>query len=139
MNILVAHNTYQQPGGEDQVFFAETALLEAYGHRVIRYQLRNDEVDRKSKISLFADTVWNRRTAQELRELIREERVQLLHMHNTFPLISPSCYYAAQREGIPVVQTLHNYRLICPSANFYRDEAVCTDCMGKAYAWPAVK
>jgi glycosyltransferase involved in cell wall biosynthesis len=139
MNILIAHNTYQQPGGEDQVFYAEAGLLEAYGHRVIRYQLHNDEVDRKNKISLLADTIWNRRTARELRELIHDERVNVLHAHNTFPLISPSCYYAAEREGIPVVQTLHNYRLLCPSANFYRNEAVCTDCIGRVYAWPAVK
>jgi glycosyltransferase involved in cell wall biosynthesis len=138
MNILLIHNFYQQPGGEDQVFRAEAALLEAHGHRVIRFQEHNEGVNQRSTIELATDTIWNRWTFKQLRTLIREGQVDLMHVHNTFPLISPACYYAAGAEAIPVVQTLHNYRILCPSATLFRDGAVCEDCLGKRVAWPAV-
>jgi glycosyltransferase involved in cell wall biosynthesis len=138
MNILLIHNFYRQPGGEDQVFRAEAALLEAYGHTVIRFQEHNDSVKELSSIELAADTIWNRWTFKQLRTLIREGRVDLMHVHNSFPLISPACYYAAGAEAIPVVQTLHNYRVLCPSATLFRDGAVCEDCLGKRIPWPSV-
>jgi glycosyltransferase involved in cell wall biosynthesis len=138
MNILLIHNFYQQPGGEDQVFRAEAALLEAHGHKVIRFQEHNEGVKQRSTVELVTDTIWNRWTFRQLRTLIREGQVDLMHVHNTFPLISPACYYAAGAEAIPVVQTLHNYRVICPSATLFRDGAVCEDCLGKRLPWPAV-
>lgn len=138
MNILLIHNFYQQPGGEDQVFRAEAALLEAHGHKVIRFQEHNDGVKERSMVELATDTVWNRWTFKQLRTLIREGQVDLMHVHNTFPLISPSCYYAAGAEAIPVVQTLHNYRVLCPSATLFRDGGVCEDCVGRRMPWPAV-
>jgi glycosyltransferase involved in cell wall biosynthesis len=138
MNILLIHNFYQQPGGEDQVFRAEAALLEAHGHNVIRFQEHNEGVKQRSTLELATDTIWNRWTFKQLRTLVREGQVDLMHVHNTFPLISPACYYAAGAEAIPVVQTLHNYRILCPSATLFRSGAVCEDCLGKRIAWPAV-
>ena len=138
MKVLAIHNRYQQPGGEDQVFLAETALLESYGHRVVRYSTHNDRVVEMSRLALAANTVWNSSTYQELRALIRRERPLVAHFHNTFPLVSPAGYYAARAEGVPVVQTLHNYRLLCPNALFFRDGGVCEDCMGKFVTWPGV-
>src|SRR5918995_7060232 len=138
MKILLAHNEYQQPGGEDQVFAAEAALLESHGHRVLRYRVHNDQVAGMDPVTLAGSTVWNRSTHRELRTLIRQERPQVAHFHNTLPLISPAGYYAAKAEGVPVVQTLHNYRLLCPNALFFRDGGVCEDCMGKAITWPGV-
>jgi glycosyltransferase involved in cell wall biosynthesis len=138
MNILLIHNFYQQPGGEDQVFRAEAALLEAHGHKVIRFQEHNEGVKQRSTFELATDTIWNRWTFKQLRTLIREGQVDLMHVHNTFPLISPACYYAAGAEAIPVVQTLHNYRVLCPSATLFRNGAVCEDCLGKRIPWPSV-
>lgn len=138
MNILLVHNFYQQPGGEDQVFRAEAALLESHGHKVIRFQEHNEGVNERSSIELATDTIWNRWTFRQLRTLIREGQVDLMHVHNSFPLISPACYYAAGAEAIPVVQTLHNYRLLCPAATLFRDGSVCEDCLGKRVPWPAV-
>jgi glycosyltransferase involved in cell wall biosynthesis len=138
MNILLVHNSYQQPGGEDQVFELEASLLEAHGHRVIRFQEHNDGVKERSNLELLSDTVWNRWITRQLRTLIREGNVDVMHVHNTFPLISPACYYAASAEGVPVVQTLHNYRLLCPSATLYRNGGVCEDCLGKRLPWPAI-
>ena len=138
MKVLAVHNRYQQPGGEDQVFLAETALLESYGHRVVRYSTHNDRVADMNRLALVGNTLWNSSTYRELRALIRRERPHVAHFHNTFPLISPAGYYAARAEGVPVVQTLHNYRLLCPNALFFRDGGVCEDCMGKFVPWPGV-
>jgi len=137
MNILAVHNSYQQPGGEDQVFALETALLERHGHRVIRYQVHNNQMPGYSP-SLAGRVIWNRESYRRARAAIRDERIELVHVHNTFPLISPSVYYAAKREGVPVVQTLHNYRLLCVNATLFRDGHPCTDCVAKPLPWPGV-
>ena len=136
--VLLLHNHYQQPGGEDQVFANEGALLEAHGHEVLRYALHNDAVAGMSRAHLVKATIWNGTTYRDLRALMRSERPHVAHFHNTFPLISPAAYYAAKAEGVPVVQTLHNYRLLCPNALFFRDGRACEDCLGKAVPWPGV-
>jgi glycosyltransferase involved in cell wall biosynthesis len=138
MKILAVHNRYQRPGGEDQVFVDETALLETRNHRVLRYEVHNDQVKHVNRLTLAKDTVWNTSAYRELRALIRRERPDVVHFHNTLPLVSPAGYYAAKAEGAPVIQTLHNYRLLCPVALFFRDGRVCEDCMGKAVPWPGV-
>jgi glycosyltransferase involved in cell wall biosynthesis len=138
MKILAVHNRYQRPGGEDQVFVDETALLEARDHRVLRYEVHNDQVEQVNRLTLAKDTVWNTPAYRELGALIRRERPDVVHFHNTLPLVSPAGYYAARAEGVPVIQTLHNYRLLCPVALFFRDGRVCEDCMGKAVPWPGV-
>lgn len=138
VKILAVHNGYQQPGGEDQVFLAEVALLESRGHRVVRYTKHNDELTGANRLTSAGKALWNSGAYKELRALIRQERPHVAHFHNTFPLISPAGYYAARAEGVPVVQTLHNYRLLCPNALFFRDGGVCEDCLGKAVPWPGV-
>ena len=138
MKILAVHNRYQRPGGEDQVFVDETALLETRNHRVLRFEVHNDQVKHVNRLTLAKDTVWNTSAYRELRALIRRERPDVVHFHNTLPLVSPAGYYAARAEGVPVIQTLHNYRLLCPVALFFRDGRVCEDCMGKAVPWPGV-
>ncbi|HET6660666.1 MAG TPA: glycosyltransferase family 4 protein [Rubrobacter sp.] len=138
MKILAVHNRYQRPGGEDQVFVDETALLESRNHRVLRYEVHNDQVKQVNRLTLAKDTVWNTSAYRELGALIRRERPDVVHFHNTLPLVSPAGYYAARAQGVPVIQTLHNYRLLCPVALFFRDGGVCEDCMGKAVPWPGV-
>ena len=134
----MAHNMYQEPGGEDQVYFAESALLKQQGHEVLNYETHNNRIDSMNRLELIGKTLWNASVYRELETLIRDERPDVVHFHNTFPLISPSGYYVAKSEGIPVVQTLHNYRLLCPDALFFRDGGVCEDCMGKPIPWPGV-
>jgi glycosyltransferase involved in cell wall biosynthesis len=139
LRILVAHNFYQQPGGEDGVFDVETAMLESRGHEVHRFVVHNDQVEGMSRLALVGATVWNRGIYAELRAMVRQHRLEVVHFHNTFPLISPAAYSAARAGGAAVVQTLHNFRLLCPSACFYRDGRVCEECLGKSVPWPAVK
>lgn len=138
MRVLTAHNFYQQPGGEEQIFATESALLESHGHEVVRYTLSNDEIKGANPLLLAKNTVWNSEIYQAVRSLIRQEKPQIAHFHNTFPMISPAAYYAAKDEGIPVVQTLHNYRLLCPNALFFREGRVCEDCLGKPIPFPGV-
>lgn len=138
MKVMVVHNRYQQAGGEDRVFWTETDLLEAHGHRVLRYCLHNDQIAGMNRLILAGKALWNSSAYQELRALMSGERPEVVHFHNTFPLVSPAGYYAAKAEGVPVIQTLHNYRLLCPDALFFRNGRVCEDCMGKVIPWPGV-
>ncbi len=139
MKILQCHNFYQQPGGEDQVFHDEAHLLRSYGHEIIQFTRHNDVLRDMPAWQAAVRTVWNRETVRELRSTIRKERPAIVHFTNTFPLISPAAYYAARKEGVKVVQSLHNYRLLCPNAQFLRDGRVCESCLLKAVPWPAVR
>ncbi len=138
VKVVVAHNFYQQAGGEDQVYRAEVELLREFGHAVVPFEVHNDAVGGMGKLALAKATVWNGSIAGRLGEVVRRERADVVHFHNTFPLISPASYYAARRAGAAVVQTLHNFRLMCPVALFYRDGHPCEDCLGKPLAWPGV-
>ncbi|WP_121971345.1 glycosyltransferase family 4 protein [Leptolyngbya sp. BC1307] len=138
MRILIAHNFYQQGGGEDNIFATEVDMLESYGHYVKRFTVNNNEIEKTHPLSLAKNTVWNNKIYKELRSIIRDEKIQIAHFHNTFPLFSPSSYYAAKAEGIPVVQTLHNYRLLCPNALFFREGRVCEDCLGSRLKLPSI-
>jgi glycosyltransferase involved in cell wall biosynthesis len=138
MKVLLCHNYYQQRGGEDESFAAEANLLESRGHAVLRYTLHNDAIDGMSRLDLARKTLFNREVYAELRRLIRSERPDVVHCTNTFPLVSPAACYAARAEGVPVVQALRNYRLLCPNALLLRDGRVCEDCLGKSVPWPAV-
>jgi glycosyltransferase involved in cell wall biosynthesis len=138
LKVLACHNHYQQPGGEDESFEAEVRLLESHGHAVVRYTLHNDAIAGMSRWEAAARTLWNRQVYSELRSRIRRERPDVVHFTNTFPLISPAAHHAARREGVAVVQSLRNYRLLCPNALFLRNGVVCEDCLGKRVAWPGV-
>jgi glycosyltransferase involved in cell wall biosynthesis len=138
MKILLCHNYYQQRGGEDQSFEAESRLLESRGHDVLRFTQHNDVIDGMGRLEVAVDTLWNRRTYGEVRSLLRRQRPEVMHCTNTFPLISPAVYYAARAEGVPVVQSLRNYRLLCANGYLLRDNRVCEDCVSKALPWPAV-
>lgn len=135
--ILLVHNAYQQRGGEDAVVEAEAALLQAHGHAVMRYERHNDELVGHGRLSAAADALWSTRTFREVQTLCRQWRPDIVHAHNTFPLVSPSLYWAADRARVPVVQTLHNFRLVCPQALMLRENKVCEDCVGRV-PWRAV-
>src|SRR5579883_2620457 len=138
MKVLVAHNYYQQSGGEDQCVAAELAMLKARGHEVTHYRLHNETIGEKGRLHVASGTIWNPQSYRDLRDTIRAARPDIVHFHNTFPLISPSGYYAARAENVPVVQTLHNFRLLCARADLFRAGKVCEDCIGKPIVWPGV-
>lgn len=132
--VLIVHNYYQIPGGEDTVVANEKKLLEEYGHEVLLYSRNNSELRHFSKLQklmLPITTVFNPKTYLEVKRVIRENNVDVVHVHNTLNLISPSVYYAALSCKVPVVQTIHNFRLLCPGATFYRDGHICEDCVSQ--------
>jgi len=140
VKILIVHNSYQQPGGEDVVVQRESALLAANGHQVRTHfrdsaEMRRLGPLRKMELSLAA--IWARNTHHELRNLLLQEKPDLAHFHNIFPLISPSGYFACFNAGVPVVQTLHNYRLLCAGGTLFRDGAPCEDCREHGL-WPGI-
>jgi len=132
VNILLVHNTYQQPGGEDVVFKQERRMLENKGHRVTTYERSNWEANEYTglrQISLARTTIWSSDTRREFLQTLRTQKPDVVHVHNTFPMISPSIYSACSERKVPVVQTLHNYRLLCPTATLFRDGKVCEECI----------
>lgn len=137
LRVLVAHNAYQQRGGEDAVVEAEVSMLRGHGHAVELYQRHNDDLRGMGALAAGRDSLWSSRTGTDMAALIAGFKPDLVHSHNTFPLISPSLYAASAAAGIPVVQTLHNYRLLCLDATFQRDGRPCEDCLGK-FPWRGV-
>ncbi len=131
MKVLAIHTYYQQPGGEDEVFAAETALLREKGHEVHTLVFHNRDLKGLPPWRQSALTLWNGGAYRQVREVIRDIRPHLVHMHNTFPLASPAIIRAAKAEGVPVVMTLHNYRLLCVDALFLREGCVCEACLGR--------
>lgn len=132
LKILQVHNYYQIPGGEDTVVANEKKLLEDHGHKVIQYSRNNSELKEFSKfrkLLLPFTTVFNPRTYKEIKKIIKEQNIDIVHVHNTLNLISPAVYYAALSCKAPVVQTVHNFRLLCPGATFYRDGHICEECV----------
>ncbi|MDX1502564.1 MAG: glycosyltransferase family 4 protein [Thermoanaerobaculia bacterium] len=139
MRVLLAHNRYTQPSGEDVAFAAEAALLRRHGHEVIEFTRDNAAVEDLGRLALLAHTVWSRQSYRELREVVADNRVEVAHFHNTLPLISPAGLVAAKAAGAATVQTLHNYRLLCPSAVLFRQGRPCHDCLGRRFALPGVR
>lgn len=134
LNILIVHNRYQFAGGEDTVVRQDAALLEEHGHRVSFYTRNNDELKsftKMQKLFLPFTTVFSLKSYREIRKAIQENQIDIVHVHNTLPLISYSAYYAAKKEGCKLVQTIHNFRLVCPNALFYRNGHICEDCLKK--------
>lgn len=131
MRVLIAHNAYLQRGGEDVVVEQEAELLRSHGHDVIPYRRDNREIALLGRLQLGMDTVWSRKTRDELRALMARTRPDVVHVHNTLPLVSPSVYWAANERGTPVVQTLHNFRLTCPQGVLLRGGAICERCVGR--------
>lgn len=133
-HVLIVHNEYQYAGGEDVVVRQDAQLLESHGHQVTFYRRNNEELkcySKLQKLMLPLTTCFSMKTYREVRKMIREKQIDIVHVHNTLPLISFSCYYAAKKEKVKLVQTIHNFRLVCPNALFYRDNHICEDCLTK--------
>ncbi|KAF6565953.1 glycosyltransferase family 4 protein [Paenibacillus sp. EKM202P] len=130
--VLIIHNFYQQSGGEDKVVEQESAMLRSRGIETEHYYVHNDSIQSKglaNMAKLAVEATWSFPEFKRIKELLLRVKPDVVHVHNFFPVISPSVYHACERLGIPVVQTLHNYRLICPAATFMRGNEVCEKCL----------
>lgn len=132
MKILQIHNFYNIPGGECSVVRAERRLLEENGHEVMQFTADSAELAGYSlsrKARSFLQLPYNLETTSRLAQFLKTHRPDVSHVHNVFPLLSPSVYVALKRHGIPVVQTIHNYRFLCPNGLFFTHGRVCQDCL----------
>ncbi len=130
--VLIVHNYYKIPGGEDSVVKNELKLLKDNGHSVFFYSRNNSEIDSMSffrRLLLPFGFIFNLKTYKDIRAIILKEGIDIIHVHNTLSLISPAVYYAADKCGVPVVQTVHNFRLVCPGATLFRDGHICEECI----------
>ena len=131
MNILIIHNKYQHRGGEDSVVQAEISLLRSHGHKVETYFRDNNDIVAMASSSVAYQTLWSSHTTIAIAEVVSKFCPDIIHAHNTFPLISPSLYWSAAQADVPVIQTLHNFRLLCLNGLFLREGRVCEDCQGR--------
>lgn len=141
VNVLMVNNFYQIGGGEHTVFKNEVDLLKDHGHKVIEYTRSNVEL-KESKIKLYLSpfsTLWSFKTYREVKRIIKKQNIDIVHCHNTFPLISPSVYYAAKSLNIPLIQTIHNYRFLCPAGIFYHHGHICEKCRERNSFFNAIR
>jgi glycosyltransferase involved in cell wall biosynthesis len=136
MKVLLVHNRYgsSAPSGEDEAVGNERRMLENHGIEVAIFDRCNDEIDDLSwaaKATVAINTIWSRQSRAKLGAMIGSFRPDIVHVHNTFALLSPSVYGACRREGVPVVQTLHNFRFFCPAALFLRQGKPCEACVDR--------
>ena len=140
LRILCIHNTYQHQGGEDSVFRNEKQLLLGKEHSVYTLCYSNEDINSfSSKLLTGLKAVYNSKSKGDLIAAITDYKPDVIHVHNFFPKLSPSIFYAAQEAGVPIVQTIHNYRFICPGALLMRDEAVCEACVASPFAYQGIK
>jgi glycosyltransferase involved in cell wall biosynthesis len=135
MKILLVHNRYRStaPSGENRVVDQEGEALAALGHEVETFERHSDEIEdwpAWKKATLPVRVVWNPTAKRDLAETLKRFRPDVVHVHNTFPVLSPSVLYACRDAGVPVVITLHNYKLLCASGDFFRAGELCHDCAG---------
>src|SRR5260370_25152661 len=142
MGILQVHNKSRPGwGGEETVVALEAELLRSHGHEVEQLYAWTKELDGASAIRLFSaglGTVWSFRGYSMMKQAIARFSPVILHVHNTFPLLSPSVFWAADKAGLPIVQTLHNYRLTCANALLLRQDHPRQECLGH-FPWPGLR
>ena len=144
MKVVIAHNRYSsaQPSGENVMVDEEISQLSAAGVTVVPFLRSSDEIEHMSpagRALLPLSPIWAPGTQRELRELLARERPDVFHLHNPYPLLSPWVVRTAHDAGVPVVQTIHNYRHVCLAATFLRDGKICRDCVGKRVATPGIR
>ena len=138
LRILMLHNRYRIVGGEDVSTDAQVDLLRSAGHEVVLLEDTNERVDELGMLRTAATAIWSGSSRKRVGEVLAGSAFDVVHVQNFFPLFSPSVYYAAHDHAVPVVQSLRNFRMLCPEGMLHRDGKVCADCVGKTFAWPAV-
>ena len=139
MNVLMLHNSYKIRGGEDESFESEVRMLHDAGHFVETIHVNNEDVEAIGKFTVAVESIWSRPSFDLVDRKLAERPYDVLHVQNFFPRLSPSVYSAARKHRVAVVQTLRNYRLLCPSAILFRDGHICEECVGKLLKFPGIR
>ncbi len=139
MRVFLLHNYYRYAGGEDVVVHRERDLLAKHGHDVRLHTVSNEAVKGVwEELLAMCRAPYSMPARRQIRAEIERFRPDVVHVHNFFPLLTPSVYDACRAAGVPVVQTLHNFRLACLNGSFFRNGRVCEDCLGRSAPWPGV-
>src|SRR6185437_15474216 len=139
MKVLLVHNRYQQKGGEDSVVESEREMLDAHGVATDLLEADNDHIrGLTAELKAAVEVLYNAEQVARLRKRLVDSKPDIVHVHNWFPTFSPAMFGACRRSGIPVVHTLHNYRLLCIKASLYRDGSPCEDCLGTTLRLPGI-
>ncbi len=138
MKVLMIHNRYKITGGEDVSTNVEAEMLKSGGIDIEKWIITNDSIENENKINLAINTIWSKKYHQLLLDKIKENKYDIIHVQNFFPLFSPSIFYAAKKAGTKIVMTIRNYRLICPNGLMYVHGKICRDCVGKTIPYPAI-
>ncbi|MEG0032922.1 MAG: glycosyltransferase family 4 protein [Mucinivorans sp.] len=130
MNFLIIHNRYSLAGGEERVVGMQCDILRAHGHQTTLYERRHDEIRgwRLGRVSSFFSSFYNRRSVRQIKELIRTQKPDVALVHNLFPVVSPAILPVLRQAGIPIVMTLHNFRMVCPTGLFFLRDTICEQC-----------
>ncbi|MEG2865721.1 MAG: glycosyltransferase, partial [Mucinivorans sp.] len=130
MNFLIIHNRYSLAGGEERVVGMQCDILRAHGHQTTLYERRHDEIQgwRLGRVSSFFSSFYNRRSVRQIKELIRTQKPDVALVHNLFPVVSPAILPVLRQAGIPIVMTLHNFRMVCPTGLFFLRDTICEQC-----------
>ena len=140
MRVMVLHNRYRNAGGEDAVVREEAELLRDRGNEVVLLEVEQDSATRNPVArawDIATSVVWSRNSFDLVRQLCARVRPEVVHVHNFWMQYSPSVHAACHSAGVPTVQTLHNFRLLCANAIFLRDGKICEDCLG-GVAWRGI-
>jgi glycosyltransferase involved in cell wall biosynthesis len=139
MRVLILHNRYQLPGGEDTVVAQESQMLRERGHEVEILEENNDDIRGfRAQLQTAVVSIYSKKSYEVVRFRINQVRPDVVHVHNLFPKLTPAVYAACNDANVPVIQTLHNFRIICPGTILYRNGQICQDCVGRSIAWPGV-
>ena len=139
MKILLMHNYYQHSGGETVVLEREKAVLEEHGQEVRIVATHSNQITSMlSKVAAAAKSIYSPSARRMAEAEISAFKPDIVHVHNFLPLLSPSVYYACRSAGVPVVQSIHNYRQVCPGGQLLRKGQVCELCVKKRFAWPGI-
>lgn len=139
MRVLAVHSRYRQRGGEDAAVDAEIDALRAADIDVIPFLGDNDTLSDRPAMAAGLQALWSADALRRLRRVVADCRPDVMHVHNTFPGLSASVYRAARERRVPVVQTLHNFRLLCTNALLLRDGRPCTLCVGAPLPWRGIR
>lgn len=140
MKILLIHNAYGKYSGEEAVVDAQIALLQAHGHTVYSYFRSSEELQsmKLGKVRSFFTGLYNYASIKDIKRKLKEVKPDIVHIHNLYPLISPSVLPVIRKAGVPIVMTVHNYRLLCPNGLFFTHNRVCEACVGKGKEWNCI-
>lgn len=141
MKVLIVHNAYGKYSGEEAVVDRMSAMLTAHGHQVVRYCRSSEEIGTSlmNKIRAFFLGIYSPEGVRGLREVLQKERPDIVNVHNLYPLISPAALFECTKAGVPVVMTIHNFRLICPTGLFMRNGSACELCREEKNEWNCIR